>query len=104
MLGRIVHRWSTLHSVIYDAKLLPNGNLIYASKLKDSPLSNLEGTGGVIAIDVGVATTETIFEAEFTTIDFAVSQNLQWNDTTQAQGYLMHEVGQRIDDLALRLV
>lgn len=36
------------------------------------------------------------YECEFTSIDFNVSQNLQWKDGTPAQGYLMHEVGERL--------
>lgn len=56
----------------------------------------------LIAINTDVTgTIEDVFLCEFTEIDFKVSVVSQWNDTTQAQGYLMHEVGQRISEVIL---
>ena len=36
------------------------------------------------------------YTCQFTDINFTVSENKQWVDGTNAKGYLMHEVGQRI--------
>ena len=48
MMGRHVNHWETAYLPGRDAKLLPNGNLLYAGKVDDSPLADLEGAGGVL--------------------------------------------------------
>ncbi len=48
MMGRHVNHWETAYLPGLDAKLLPSGNLLYAGKVDDSPLADLEGAGGVL--------------------------------------------------------
>jgi len=48
MLGRTVNYWETPYTPGGDAKLLPSGNLLYAGKIPDGPLSDLEDAGGVL--------------------------------------------------------
>ena len=48
MMGRLVNRWETAYQPGCDARLLSNGNLLYAGKVADGPLADLEGAGGVI--------------------------------------------------------
>lgn len=48
MLGRPVNHWETGYQPGCDAKLLPNGNLLYAGKISDGPLATLEGAGGIL--------------------------------------------------------
>jgi len=70
----------------------------FDAKLGTTTLITDTAVIGLIAIDVSTASGN-IWEAEFTTIDLRVSQNLQFTDGTEAQGYLMHEVGQRISEV-----
>jgi len=46
--GRFVHCWETGYQPGCVGELLPNGNLLYAGKVKDGPLADLEGAGGVL--------------------------------------------------------
>ena len=48
MMGRLVNYWEIPYLPGCDALLLPNGNLLYAGKVPDGPLSDLEGTGGIL--------------------------------------------------------
>ncbi len=48
MLGRVVHRWNLPCPASCDARLLPNGTLLYAGKMEDIPLAEFEGAGGII--------------------------------------------------------
>lgn len=49
MMGRPVNHWEIPYQPGPDAKLLPNGNLLYAGKIASSPLADLEGTAGTVA-------------------------------------------------------
>jgi hypothetical protein len=46
--GRAVHRWDTGYRPAGHAELLPNGNILYAGRIKDNPLADIEGAGGVL--------------------------------------------------------
>ena len=46
MMGKVVHNWDIGYNPGYYAELLPNGKLLYASKVDDGPLADLEGAGG----------------------------------------------------------
>jgi outer membrane protein assembly factor BamB len=48
MRGRVVHQWSMPYPPGLYGVLLDNGNLLYAGRVNDSPLANLEGAGGVL--------------------------------------------------------
>ena len=48
IMGRVVNHWDIPYFASSDAKLLPNGNLLYAGKVDSGPLSDLEGTGGIL--------------------------------------------------------
>ncbi|MBA7496644.1 hypothetical protein ES702_07253 [subsurface metagenome] len=48
MRGGYVHRWEMGYEPGCYGELLPNGNLLYAGKVADGPLSDLEGAGGVL--------------------------------------------------------
>lgn len=48
MMGRRVNYWETAYYPGYDAKLLPNGNLLYAGRVDSGPLADLEGAGGIL--------------------------------------------------------
>ena len=48
MMGRLVNHWRTPYQPGCDAKLLPNGNLLYAGKITSGPLAGLEGAGGIL--------------------------------------------------------
>ncbi len=48
MLGRTVNYWQTPYPPAGDAKLLADGNLLYAGKMPGGPLSSLEGAGGIL--------------------------------------------------------
>ncbi len=48
MMGRLVNQWEIPYHPSCDAKLLPSGNLLYAGKVPDGPLADLEGTGGIL--------------------------------------------------------
>jgi len=48
MMGRPVNRWAIGYQPGSDAKLLPNGNLLYAGKVANGPLADLEGAGGIL--------------------------------------------------------
>jgi len=48
MQGRFVNHWEMGYKPGCYGELLPNGNLLYAGKIDDSPLDNLEGTGGIL--------------------------------------------------------
>ena len=48
MLGRRVNHWEIPYQPVCDAKLLPNGKLLYAGRIPESPLIDLEGSGGVL--------------------------------------------------------
>jgi hypothetical protein len=48
LLGNLVHRWELSHDAAATASLLPTGNLLYGAISADAPLSDLEGTGGIV--------------------------------------------------------
>ena len=48
MMGEFVRYWDTGYKPAYHGELLPNGNLLYAGKVEDGPLADLEGTGGIL--------------------------------------------------------
>ena len=48
MMGKLVNHWELPYQPSCDAKLLPSGNLLYASKAPDGPLVDVEGTGGIL--------------------------------------------------------
>ncbi len=48
MRGTLVNYWRIGYQPGSDAKLLPNGNLLYAGKVANSPLADLEGAGGTL--------------------------------------------------------
>ena len=48
MMGRLVNHWETPYPPGDDAKLLPSGNLLYAGKVANGPLADIEGTGGIL--------------------------------------------------------
>lgn len=48
MEGRFVNYWETGYQPGCYGELLPNGNLLYAGKVDNGPLTDLEGAGGVI--------------------------------------------------------
>ena len=48
MMGRLVNHWKTGYQPGYDAQLLPNGNLLYAGKVANGPLADLDDAGGGI--------------------------------------------------------
>lgn len=48
MEGRIVHRWNVDNPPGCHGRLLPNGNLLYAGKKKDSPLADFGGSAGIM--------------------------------------------------------
>jgi len=48
MLGRVVHRWDIGYKPGCYGELLPNGNLLYAGKVDNGPLTDLEGAGGIL--------------------------------------------------------
>jgi len=48
MMGRRINHWETGYQPGCDAQALPNGNLLYAGKVANAPLVDLEGAGGVL--------------------------------------------------------
>ena len=52
MMGRLVNHWKTGYQPGYDAQLLPNGNLLYAGKVANGPLADLDDAGGGILLEV----------------------------------------------------
>ena len=48
MLGRAVNHWEIPYPPAADAKLLASGNLLYAGKISDNSLSDLDGAGGIL--------------------------------------------------------
>jgi len=48
MMGRLVNHWEIPYQPGCDAKLLPNGNLLYAGRVADGPLADLDGAGGIL--------------------------------------------------------
>ena len=48
MKGNVLHKWDMDHTPASYGELLPNGNLLYAGRVKDGPLADLEGAGGII--------------------------------------------------------
>ncbi len=48
MQGRFVHRWKMPNIPGEYGRLLPNGNLLYAGRVLDGPLTNFGGAGGVL--------------------------------------------------------
>ena len=48
MLGRTLNCWQTPYAPGCDGRLLPTGSLLYAAKIPDGPLSDLEGAGGIL--------------------------------------------------------
>lgn len=48
MEGRLVNYWEIGYKPGCYGELLPNGNLLYAGKVEDEPLADLEGAGGVL--------------------------------------------------------
>lgn len=48
MMGRVVHHWDTGYKPGHYAELLPNGNLLYAGKIDNGSLADLEGAGGIL--------------------------------------------------------
>jgi hypothetical protein len=52
MIGEFVNQWKIPYPPAYDAKLLPNGNLLYAGKTDDCPLGDVYNAGGGILSEV----------------------------------------------------
>ncbi|MDP6180692.1 MAG: aryl-sulfate sulfotransferase, partial [Desulfatiglandales bacterium] len=48
MQGRFVNHWDVGYEPGCYGELLPNGNLLYAGKIADGPLVDLEGAGGIL--------------------------------------------------------
>ena len=48
MLGRVVHHWDMGYKPGCYGELLPNGNLLYAGKVENGPLADLDGAGGIL--------------------------------------------------------
>ncbi|MFC2017000.1 aryl-sulfate sulfotransferase [Chloroflexota bacterium] len=48
MMGRLVNHWEIPYQPSSDAELLPNGNLLYAGKIANGPLVDLDGAGGIL--------------------------------------------------------
>lgn len=48
MKGDVVHKWEMSYPPALYGELLPNGNLLYAGYVKDGPLADMEGAGGVL--------------------------------------------------------
>ncbi|GAI89345.1 unnamed protein product, partial [marine sediment metagenome] len=48
MKGKTVKYWEMGYEPVCYGELLPNGNLLYAGKVKDGPLAELEGAGGIL--------------------------------------------------------
>ncbi len=48
MEGRLVNYWEMGYKPGCYGELLPNGNLLYAGKVEDGPLAELEGAGGIL--------------------------------------------------------
>ncbi|MFC1984737.1 aryl-sulfate sulfotransferase [Chloroflexota bacterium] len=48
MVGEYVNQWKIGYKLAACGELLPNGNLLCAGKAEDSPLADLEETGGVL--------------------------------------------------------
>lgn len=46
--GRLVHKWKLPFIPSCDIKLLRNGNLLYSAQLKNTPMSELEGSSGLL--------------------------------------------------------
>lgn len=46
MVGKIIHKWQMSYYPGSHAELLPNGNLLYAARIEDGPLTGFEGAGG----------------------------------------------------------
>ena len=49
MLGRLINQWETPDQPSCDARLLPNGNLLLASNIRENTLADVEGTSGVVS-------------------------------------------------------
>lgn len=48
MMGRVINHWEIPYQPGCDAKLFPNGNLLYAGKVSNGPLADIEGAGGIL--------------------------------------------------------
>lgn len=48
MQGKFVHRWEMGYDPACYGELLPNGNLLYAGKVEDGPLTDLQEAGGIL--------------------------------------------------------
>ena len=48
MMGRLVNHWQIPYQPGCDARLLPDGNLLYAGKVATGPLVDLDGAGGIL--------------------------------------------------------
>lgn len=48
MMGRLVNHWQIPYQPGCDARLLPNGNLLYAGKVATGLLVDLDGAGGIL--------------------------------------------------------
>lgn len=48
MNGNIVHSWEMGYKPALYGELLPNGNLLYAGRVENGPLTEFEGAGGII--------------------------------------------------------
>ena len=48
MHGNVAHRWKMPCPPGLHGELLPNGNLLYAGRVKDAPLPDFEGAGGIL--------------------------------------------------------
>ncbi|MBA7705858.1 hypothetical protein ES703_114698 [subsurface metagenome] len=48
MQGRYVNQWDMGYESGCYGELLPNGNLLYAGKIDNGPLTDLEGAGGIL--------------------------------------------------------
>jgi len=48
MKGNVVHSWDMNYTPALYGELLVNGNLLYAGRLENGPLNDLEGAGGII--------------------------------------------------------
>ncbi|NIN00042.1 MAG: aryl sulfotransferase, partial [candidate division Zixibacteria bacterium] len=48
MFGGIVNQWEMAYEPGCYGELLPNGNLLYAGRLDNGPLTDIEGAGGIL--------------------------------------------------------
>jgi len=48
MWGNVLHKWCMDYTPALYGELLANGNLLYAGRVEEGPLTDLEGAGGII--------------------------------------------------------